>query len=509
MSHAPSLATLRGARSAARLAACLLLPAALASCSPSAPPPPSDATPPTVVSRQPAPGDDDVAVGLPITVGFSEDLDPATVTDATVLLAGDGSVNIAKTLALSGDTLTVTPLSALDLPEHLTLSLTSGIADEAGNALEPESWSWTVPAWLRLGDDPVLAYAGSSAIYGSLLDLDSQGRPVVAGNREESPQALLSRWDGQEWTEIPPPNGGDGATFVHDLAVAGDDVVVVWSGWFGETPDHDFYVSRWDGQEWSLFGDGLTVGDVYPQQAALAVDESGHPVVAFSQKASPGIAAADLLVRRWTGSAWQALGDKLDVNDDAPIEVIDLVLDPDGDPIVSWGERFYASSFVKAWDPTLQTWQALGGSISTLDQAAVLLVRSTGELVAAIGTTDQTIRLYRYMAPSWVPLGTALRRSSESDAFGPSLAENDSGEVVVGWSEYSATDSTVEVATLREGAWQYVDDDLVALLPSDLEKVKLRLVDGDTPAVVYTRFTQDPPPASSFQVETIFRLLNR
>src|SRR5690606_13762854 len=200
-----------------------------------------------------------------------------------------------------------------------------------------------------------------------------------------------------------PPNGEQGNSFIHDLAMDGDDVVVAWSGHLGEVFDPDFYVSRWDGEAWTLLGGGLTEGDVYPEEAALAVASTGDPVIAFSQKVSPGNSAADLLVRRWTGSAWEALGGKLEVNDTAILQDIEPVLDHDDAPIVAWGERVFDASYVKAWDPTLQAWQQLGPSLSNSQQAASLVVRASGELVAALNAPDGTIRLSRYVAPSWQP----------------------------------------------------------------------------------------------------------
>lgn len=507
MSLLPGTRTLSHWRVSGAVAACLTLVSALAGCGPGSTPQPNDSTPPEVASNVPAAGDDNVWVGQPIAVTFSEPLDPGTVNDTSVQLAGSGSVDIAKTLALTGNTLTVTPVSTLDLPQTLTLSLTAGIQDLAGNPLEPATWSWTVPSWLRLGDDPVLTYTGDSFVYWPHLALDTHDRPVVAGNREESPQALLRRWDGTAWVDIPPPNGADGSGYIHDLAMAVDDPVVAWSGRFEDGPDSDFYVSRWDGEAWTLLGGGLKVGDVIPEEAALAVTSSGLPVIAFSQKAMGGNSPADLLVKRWTGTTWQALGAKLDVNDGAAIQDIDIVLDGDDDPIVSWGERFFDVSFVKAWDPTLQTWQLLGGAISTSEQAPAMVVRAGGELVAADNASDQTIRLFRYAAPNWVPLGPALRRDESRTTTDPSLIENAAGEVMVGWSEIGAAGSSVEVATLRAGAWVFTEDAITISAPSGLSNVSLGLLDGATPVVVYTLF-RPHDVGFEFDNETRFRQHN-
>ncbi len=48
---------------------------------------------------------------------------------------------------------------------------------------------------------PLPTYKGSASVYWPHLELDAADRPVVAGNREEAPQALLRRWDGESWEE--------------------------------------------------------------------------------------------------------------------------------------------------------------------------------------------------------------------------------------------------------------------------------------------------------------------
>ncbi|HZJ08818.1 MAG TPA: hypothetical protein VFD39_03925 [Trueperaceae bacterium] len=298
---------------------------------------------------------------------------------------------------------------------------------------------------------------------------------------------------------------------INDLAIgANDDIVIAWSGRFAEADPDDQYVSRWDGAAWSLLGGGLLLGDVYPVEAALALTAAGDPVIAFSQAATPGNSATDLYARRWTGSAWTSLGGKLDVNDAAATQTIDLALDQNGNPVVSWGERFYASSFVKIWNPATVSWQALGGSVSPIESAPPILVRASGELVIAINHTDEMLHLLTYNGVGWLVLGPPLRRSTERFAAGrASLAENDEGEVMVGWAEFGTADSAANVATLTDSGWQYAGAEIVATSPASLSNVRLQLIAGNTPAIAYTHYQPHQNGIFSFDADTIFRYLNQ
>lgn len=129
----------------------------------------SDTTAPTVSSTSPLDGASDVAVDSTVTVTFSEEMDAATITEATVTLEDAGSNPVDGSVTSSGTTATFTPDTDLECNTTYTVRVSTGAEDLAGNQLESEySFSFTT-APIRV------LYLGDSAdntptIYDYLVD---------------------------------------------------------------------------------------------------------------------------------------------------------------------------------------------------------------------------------------------------------------------------------------------------------------------------------------------------
>ncbi|HVU89697.1 MAG TPA: Ig-like domain-containing protein [Pirellulales bacterium] len=107
---------------------------------------PADTTPPTVVAVTPVGASTGVAVNTPVTVKFSEALNPGTITASTFQLRDSNNNLVATTIAYSSATNTVilTPTSAL--ANSMTYMLTvvggaNGVKDVAGNAVATNIFS--------------------------------------------------------------------------------------------------------------------------------------------------------------------------------------------------------------------------------------------------------------------------------------------------------------------------------------------------------------------------------
>ena len=94
----------------------------------------SDLVAPHVRTTQPASGSSNVAVSAPIIITFDEPVQNVTATTYTV---DHGGTPITGTLAASngGRTYTFTPSAALPAATAITVTLTTGITDLAGNPL--------------------------------------------------------------------------------------------------------------------------------------------------------------------------------------------------------------------------------------------------------------------------------------------------------------------------------------------------------------------------------------
>ncbi|RJQ52684.1 MAG: hypothetical protein C4521_09665, partial [Actinobacteria bacterium] len=105
-----------------------------------------DTRPPSVTSRAPAPGASGVATDTSVEIGFDEALDPASVTTESITLAreSDGA-NVAATLTRpASNSVLLTPDAALSWATTYTVTVNTGVADQAGNGLEvKQAWSFT------------------------------------------------------------------------------------------------------------------------------------------------------------------------------------------------------------------------------------------------------------------------------------------------------------------------------------------------------------------------------
>ena len=98
----------------------------------------ADVVPPTVVSVSPGNLAAGVAANTTIQVTFSEPMAPATITTANIFLKNTAtSVVVPATVSYNGATkvATLTPTAPLSGGTNYTLTVTTGVKDEAGNSL--------------------------------------------------------------------------------------------------------------------------------------------------------------------------------------------------------------------------------------------------------------------------------------------------------------------------------------------------------------------------------------
>ena len=108
-----------------------------------------DITPPTVTNKVPAANAINVATNANVIATFSEDMDPLTITNNTVIVQGPGSSIIAGTVTYSvgAQTATFNPASPLPTGNLFTVIVTTGAKDLAGNALTNNAvWTFSTGA---------------------------------------------------------------------------------------------------------------------------------------------------------------------------------------------------------------------------------------------------------------------------------------------------------------------------------------------------------------------------
>ncbi len=120
----------------------LLLAAVVAGCGGSTP----DTTAPTVSSTTPATAATGVAVSANVTATFSEAMQSATITSTTFTLK-QGATLVPSVVTYVGTTATLNPSSSLAASTTYTAAVTTGVKDQAGNAMAvSKTWSFNTLA---------------------------------------------------------------------------------------------------------------------------------------------------------------------------------------------------------------------------------------------------------------------------------------------------------------------------------------------------------------------------
>ncbi|WP_158621612.1 Ig-like domain-containing protein [Corallococcus aberystwythensis] len=215
-----------------------------------------DRTKPTLVSRTPEDGAQWVSVHQSIRAELSEPVMADSVNDRTVrLLAGQSEISAEVELSQDGRVLTLQPLVPLPVSEVMRVVFDASVADAAGNSVSMPSqgWSWRVPAFLPLGDSQTPRPRVDSFSF----QVERGGAPLVA-------------------------RLGAGTSGVQ--------------------------VERWNGVAWQALGASLqgSASDPQATECVLHLDSSDTPHVAWVQPKLDG--SVEVHVRRWSGSAWTALG---------------------------------------------------------------------------------------------------------------------------------------------------------------------------------------------------------
>jgi len=132
---------------------------------------------------------------------------------------------------------------------------------------------------------------------------------------------------------------------------AGGAPVVAWN------QGNQNYVTRWTGSAWQPLGtrDPAPQGQAF-EQPVLAADAQGRLVVAERFGFDHKVVAR---VRRWDGTTWIPLGGNLDAYAGTTLESTPtgLAFNPEGNPIVVFGEQTAPLPLTAAMPINLFVWQ--------------------------------------------------------------------------------------------------------------------------------------------------------
>ncbi len=188
----------------------------------------TDTTPPTVVSSVPANGATDVDVTSGMSVTFSEELDPGTVSPATFELRDAASAVVPVAVNYGGATVvTLQPTGALSPQASYTIRVVggaSGVRDVAGNPLAAD-WTATFTTELaEVGDTTAADFAAGSFDTGIYIAQSADGELMLSPSlaSEFSDGALSAGWSGTLWSGTGTFGVAGGALTVDGARVSAD-----------------------------------------------------------------------------------------------------------------------------------------------------------------------------------------------------------------------------------------------------------------------------------------------
>ncbi|MFH0830641.1 MAG: cell wall-binding repeat-containing protein [Parcubacteria group bacterium] len=193
---------------------------------------------------------------------------------------------------------------------------------------------------------------GTDTDQAATFKFDSLDRPVITYTSDPggSPDIMVTRWDGSNWTAM---NGTPG---VDTISVTGraqmsivvldalDRPAVVWDDSI-TPPNRSAVYSQWSGTNWTK-ADGTVGSDVFPAISATTVLPSldrhanGNPVIVYNNN---GPVSVEVYYTEWNGSNWV----QADGTTPGPVNVsqtpasfnstgMQVELTSDGRPAISW-----------------------------------------------------------------------------------------------------------------------------------------------------------------------------
>ncbi len=362
-----------------------------------------------------------------------------------IVLAGGAAPPASSALAVPPDLQTAPPVRELQLAAAPDGSLVLATLTDAGEASSGRgefmarnlrAWRYAGGSWQPLGG--VLNYNVPRAAADLDLALDERGTPILVWNENygDNDVVVLRAYLGGAWTNWQPRYLGDDLPYAartRSVAAYGGEAVLAWGEYLRKPYGSRLSIRHWNGQTWTR---SLPFNDIraFSRSPALALSGAGMPTVAWLQGEVLG---SNILVSRWTGDRWQALGASLNRTPNSYLASPRLVLDVQERPTVAWLEDVGGQDalFASRWNG--QAWQALGGRISPrFAEAPALALDAQNRPVVAWaeerGGIGQ-IKLARWTGQRWQTYGP-LNRDARRDARSPALALAADG-VVLAWRE--------------------------------------------------------------------------
>jgi hypothetical protein len=144
---------------------------------------------PTVLSTAPANASSGVVRNPSVTATFSEPMAPATLTATTFTLRAGGA-SVSGVVTYAGTTATLVPSASLQANTLYTATITTGVTDVGGSALEASRvWTFTTVATSSTGPSAVSLGTAAGYVILAKSAISTTGTTAIVGDIGLSPAA--------------------------------------------------------------------------------------------------------------------------------------------------------------------------------------------------------------------------------------------------------------------------------------------------------------------------------
>ncbi|MGE6757113.1 Ig-like domain-containing protein [Corallococcus interemptor] len=326
-----------------------------------------DRTRPKMLVQSPASSSNRVPVNAVIQAGFSEPLSRFSVSEQSVKLTTQSTAVDARVLlSADGKVLTVAPSAPMAVGSTFSVEMAPTVTDDAGNSIEPppQGWSWSVPAYLLLGEPLYAGRIEESSVIDTSLRLGMDARPVVSWTQNGTVHA--KRWNGGDWEYLGGPLTGGVGSDVWGNALQIDAAGRPMLASLEYAGGSQVHVRRWNGTAWDLMSTFMTtnLAQGYIRWMGFCSGPSSLPVIAWHEY---NASQAQVVMRQWDGSSWNAKTAPLSLRKDAVINYMGIDLDASGRPVVSYRELSESNGEVgrvAQWNGT--SWTDLSAGLGVL-----------------------------------------------------------------------------------------------------------------------------------------------
>ena len=356
-----------------------------------------------------------------------------------------------------------------------------------------------IKAWTQLGLDIDGETAGDYSGYS--VSMNAAGDKVAIGainatwDGDYQGHVRIFSWNGSAWDKLGLDIDGEADTDQSGISVSlnavGDRVAIgarFNDGISGSDSGH-IRVYRWTGSAWEKLGndiDGEAASDNSGRSVSL--NDSGD-TVAIGANLNDGAAsnAGHVRIYRYNGSSWMQLGSDIDGEATGDYFGASVSLNSTGN-IVAIGGYLNNNGYVKIYEYINSSWQQLGTNILGvyyLEQSGYSVsLNSAGNRVAIGSPSRSFARVYEYINSSWQQLGSRIESETDTQ-FGYSVSLNSMGDVVAIGAylsdEIPSNSGSVKIYQWNGSTWMLLGEKIVGEAANDRSGFSVSLNDsGDT-----------------------------